>query len=162
MKCKMFALMCRELVTEYNEQVMKLCSKLMKVFSLNLGLKEDHLENEFGGEQIGAALRANFYPRCPQPDLTLGISPHSDPGVITILLPDDHVSGLQIRKDDAWVRVKPIPNAFIINLADQLQVSNFCLYICLHIVIYVHKDIHICMHNDIANMHLAVGDKESV
>lgn len=111
------------MVAEYNEEVLKLCGRLMKIFSLNLGLDEDYLENAFGGEEIRASLRVNFYPKCPQPDLTLGISPHSDPGGITILLPDDHVSGLQVRKDDAWVTVKPIPNAFIVNLADQLQVS---------------------------------------
>ncbi|PWA36455.1 flavanone 3-hydroxylase [Artemisia annua] len=119
---------CRELVAEYNEEVLKLCSRLMKIFSLNLGLDEDYLENAFGGEEIGATLRVNFYPKCPQPDLTLGISPHSDPGGITILLPDDHVSGLQVRRDDAWVTVKPIPNAFIVNLADQLQVISNAKY----------------------------------
>ncbi|KAJ9545331.1 hypothetical protein OSB04_025038 [Centaurea solstitialis] len=121
-------LSCRELVGEYNEEVMKLCDRLMKVFSLNLGLEEDYLQNAFGGDEIGASLRVNFYPKCPQPDLTLGISPHSDPGGITILLPDDHVSGLQVRKDDAWVTVKPIPNAFIINLADQLEVISNAKY----------------------------------
>ncbi|KAI3805726.1 hypothetical protein L1987_21611 [Smallanthus sonchifolius] len=113
---------CRELVSEYNEAVLKLCGKLMKIFSLNLGLEE---ENAFGGEQVvGASLRVNLYPKCPQPDLTLGISPHSDPGGITVLLPDHHVSGLQVRKDNAWLTVKPIPNAFIINLADQLEVVS--------------------------------------
>nr|GEW46537.1 leucoanthocyanidin dioxygenase [Tanacetum cinerariifolium] len=102
--------------------------RLMKIFSVNLGLDEDYLEKAFGGEEIGASLRVNFYPKCPQPDLTLGISPHSDSGGITILLPDDHVSGLQVRKDDAWVTVKPIPNAFIINIADQLQVLSNAKY----------------------------------
>nr|KAJ0186417.1 hypothetical protein LSAT_V11C900468440 [Lactuca sativa] len=112
-----------KMVAEYNDEVVKLCRQLMKVFSLNLGLEEDYLQNAFGGDEISASLRVNFYPNCPQPDkyLTLGISPHSDPGGITILLPDDHVYGLQVRKDDAWVTVKPIPNAFIVNLADQLQ-----------------------------------------
>ena len=49
-------MMCRELVSEYNEEVLKLCGKLMKIFSLNLGLEEDYLENAFGGDQIGASL----------------------------------------------------------------------------------------------------------
>ncbi|MFS7977021.1 putative anthocyanidin synthase [Helianthus anomalus] len=120
---------CRELVSKYNEEVVKVCGKLMKIFSLNLGLEEEYLENAFGGgDQIGTSLRVNFYPKCPQPDLTLGISPHSDPGGITVLLQDDHVSGLQVRKDNAWLTVKPIPNAFIINLADQLQVVSNAQY----------------------------------
>ncbi|KAL9998268.1 putative thebaine 6-O-demethylase [Helianthus debilis subsp. tardiflorus] len=89
--------------------------------------KEDCLQNAFGGKDIGACLRANFYPKCPQPDLTLGLSSHSDPGGMTFLLPDKRVSGLQIRKNDQWISVKPIPNAIIVNIGDQLQVFLFTL-----------------------------------
>lgn len=118
------------MVDEYGEEVVKLGGRIMKIMSKNLGLQEDYLLNAFGGEEaIGGCLRVNFYPKCPQPDLTLGISPHSDPGGLTILLPDDHVSGLQIHKDDRWIPVKPLPNAFIINLGDQLQV-----YLTLYIM----------------------------
>ncbi|CAI9301510.1 unnamed protein product [Lactuca saligna] len=118
------------MVAEYNDEVVKLCRQLMKVFSLNLGLEEDYLQNAFGGDEISASLRVNFYPKCPQPDLTLGISPHSDPGAITIccLMIMFMAYRLQVRKDDAWVTVKPIPNAFIVNLADQLQVLSNAKY----------------------------------
>lgn len=99
----------------------------MKVLSLNLGLEEGILQKSLGGEEVGACLRVNFYPRCPQPDLTLGLSSHSDPGGLTILLPDDDVPGLQVLKDEKWVTVKPIPNAFIVNIGDQIQVLPLCL-----------------------------------
>ena len=118
-----YLLFCRELVAEYGVELVRLCEKLMKVFSLNLGLEEDYLQKAFGGEEIDACLRVNFYPKCPQPDLTLGLSPHSDPGGMTLLLPDDQVSGLQVRHGDHWVTVKPIPNAFIVNIGDQIQVA---------------------------------------
>lgn len=96
----------------------------MRVFSKNLGLEEDHLIKAFGGDDnVGACLRVNFYPKCPQPDLTLGLSSHSDPGGMTILLPDENVAGLQVRRGDCWLTVKPIPNAFIINIGDQIQVG---------------------------------------
>lgn len=94
----------------------------MKVLSVNLGLEGDELQNAFGGEEIGGCLRVNFYPKCPQPDLTLGLSPHSDPGGMTLLLPDENVAGLQVRKDDNWITVKPVSNAFIVNIGDQIQV----------------------------------------
>lgn len=113
---------CRELVHEYSKAVVELCGILMKILSVNLGLEEDHLQNAFGGDDVGACLRVNYYPKCPQPDLTLGISPHSDPGGMTILLPDDDVSGLQVRKGEHWVTVEPIPDALIVNLGDQIQV----------------------------------------
>lgn len=119
---------CRELVAKYGEELVRLCGKLMKVFSANLGLEQDCLQKSFGGEEIGACLRVNFYPKCPQPDLALGLSPHSDPGGMTLLLPDDNVSGLQVRRGDNWVTVKPIPNAFIVNIGDQIQVLSNATY----------------------------------
>ncbi|KAK6943485.1 Isopenicillin N synthase-like, Fe(2+) 2OG dioxygenase domain [Dillenia turbinata] len=119
---------CRELVAEYGESVVKLCGKLMKALSVNLGLKDDYLQNAFGGENVGACLRVNFYPKCPQPDLTLGLSSHSDPGGMTMLLPDENVPGLQVRRGDTWITVKPVPNAFIVNIGDQIQVLSNANY----------------------------------
>lgn len=118
--------MCRELVAEYGAEIVKLGGRVLKAMSSGLGLKEDHLQNAFGGDNnIGACLRVNFYPKCPQPDLTLGLSPHSDPGGMTILLPDHDVAGLQVRKNGKWITVKPVPDAFIINVGDQIKVSHF-------------------------------------
>lgn len=111
------------MIDEYGSEVVRLGGKLMTIFSKNLGLEEDYLLKAFGGEEnVGACLRVNFYPKCPQPDLTLGLSPHSDPGGMTILLPDENVAGLQVRRGETWVTVKPVPNAFIINIGDQIQV----------------------------------------
>ncbi|KAG5239958.1 oxidoreductase family protein [Salix suchowensis] len=118
----------REVLDEYGKQSVKLCGKLMKVLSINLGLGEERLGNAFGGENIGACLRVNFYPKCPQPDLTLGLSSHSDPGGMTLLLPDNHVPGLQVRKDEKWITVKPAPHAFIVNVGDQIQVLSNAIY----------------------------------
>lgn len=97
----------------------------MKVLSVNLGIEESFLQNAFGGEDVGACLRVNLYPKCPQPELTLGLSSHSDPGGLTILLPDDHVTGLQVRRFNDWITVKPAPHALIVNIGDQLQVISY-------------------------------------
>ncbi|KAK2985970.1 hypothetical protein RJ640_028288 [Escallonia rubra] len=119
----------REVIDEYSRQVVKFGGELMKVLAINLGLAEDKLQNAFGGrDDIGACLRVNFYPRCPQPDLALGLSSHSDPGGMTILLPDQHVPGLQVRKDHSWITVKPAPHAFIVNMGDQIQVLSNTIY----------------------------------
>ncbi|KAL0382132.1 UNVERIFIED_CONTAM: putative 2-oxoglutarate-dependent dioxygenase [Sesamum calycinum] len=110
-----------EVIAEYSAQVVRLGGVLLKILSINLGLQEDFLQNTFGGDNIGACLRVNFYPKCPQPDLTLGLSPHSDPGGLTFLLPDQQVPGLQVRRGNGWITVKPAPHAFIVNIGDQIQ-----------------------------------------
>ncbi|KAF2534702.1 hypothetical protein F2Q70_00033041 [Brassica cretica] len=43
---------------------------------------------------------------------------------LTILLQVNEVEGLQIKRDGKWVTVKPLPNAFIVNIGDMLEVSH--------------------------------------
>ncbi|OIW16194.1 hypothetical protein TanjilG_18909 [Lupinus angustifolius] len=131
---------CREVFDEYGKELVKLCGKLIKVMSINLGLEEEYLENAFGGEDIGACLRVCFYPKCPQPELTLGLSSHSDPGGITLLLSDEHVYGLQVRKSNNWITVKPAPHAFIVNIGDQIQVLSNAIYKSVEHRVIVNSD----------------------
>ncbi|XP_074578311.1 jasmonate-induced oxygenase 1-like [Curcuma longa] len=118
----------KETVQEYGDELVKLCKRLMKLLSLSLGLDVDRLPAAFGGDDVGATLRANYYPKCPQPELALGLSAHSDPGGITVLLADDAVKGLQIRKGDRWVTVQPLPGAFIVIIGDQIQILTNAVY----------------------------------
>ena len=104
--------------------MLQLCRRVMRLLSSGLGLEAGRLQAAFGGDGgEGACLRINFYPRCPQPELTLGVAGHSDPGGMTMLLVDDHVKGLQVRSPDGqWIVVEPVPDAFIVNVGDQIQV----------------------------------------
>ncbi|KAI4306466.1 hypothetical protein L6164_029741 [Bauhinia variegata] len=131
---------CREVFDEYGRELVKLCGRLMKILSLNLGLEEDLLQNAFGGEDIGTCLRVNFYPKCPRPELTLGLSSHSDPGGMTLLLPDDQVPGLQVRKCNNWITVKPATHAFIVNIGDQIQVLSNAIYKSVEHRVIVNSD----------------------
>lgn len=82
---------------------------------------DDHIIKEFqNGSQL---LVVNCYPSCPEPDLTLGIPPHSDYGFLTLLLQDE-VTGLQIQHEGRWVTVEPIPNSFVINVGDHLEIFS--------------------------------------
>lgn len=64
----------------------------------------------------------NHYPKCPQPDLALGIMRHTDPGTITILiLFQDQLGGLQVPRDGAktWSLFNLLrEEAFIVYLGD--------------------------------------------
>lgn len=62
-----------------------------------------------------------FYPYCPQPDLTVGLADHTDPGVVTLLLKHG-APGLQVKHEGEWVDVKPLPGSVIINIGDFLEV----------------------------------------
>ncbi|KAG6507566.1 hypothetical protein ZIOFF_032916 [Zingiber officinale] len=119
----------RAVTEEYGAEVQRLCELLLGALSAGLGLEESFLREAFGGaEGVGTCMRVNLYPKCPQPELTLGLSPHSDPGGVTVLLADDHVDGLQVRRHSEWVPVRPIAGAFIVNIADQIQVISNAMY----------------------------------
>ncbi|XP_022979844.1 protein SRG1-like [Cucurbita maxima] len=105
----------------YSKEVRKLCQNLLKYIALGLGLKKDLFEEAFG--VAVQAIRMNYYPPCSRPDLVLGLSPHSDGSVLTVLQQGKGSSvGLQILKDDKWVPVQPIPDAFVINIGDTMEV----------------------------------------
>ncbi|CAO2146115.1 unnamed protein product [Urochloa humidicola] len=65
----------------------------------------------------------NCYPACPQPELTLGLPPHSDYCLFTLLL-QGQVEGLQVMHHGRWLTVDPAPGSFIVNVGDHLEIYS--------------------------------------
>ncbi|XP_061340094.1 naringenin,2-oxoglutarate 3-dioxygenase [Gastrolobium bilobum] len=105
-------------VTEqYSDKLMSLACKLLEVLSEAMGLEKEALTKAC--VDMDQKVVVNFYPKCPQPDLTLGLKRHTDPGTITLLL-QDQVGGLQATRDNGqtWITVQPVEGAFVVNLGD--------------------------------------------
>ncbi|KAK2972795.1 hypothetical protein RJ640_028323 [Escallonia rubra] len=106
-------------VANYCREVRELGFRLQEAISESLGLEKDCMRNILGEQ--GQHMAINYYPPCPEPELTYGLPAHTDPNALTILLQDMHVSGLQVLKDGKWMAVKPHPGAFVVNIGDQIQ-----------------------------------------
>ena len=105
----------------YGQEIRKLIEQLLAALSEELRLLPTYFQNLLGEPE--QPLRVNYYPRCPQPELVMGLRAHTDPGMMTSLL-QDQTRGLQIKKGDHWVTVDPESDAVVIFVGDQLQVQN--------------------------------------
>ncbi|GAV64793.1 LOW QUALITY PROTEIN: 2OG-FeII_Oxy domain-containing protein/DIOX_N domain-containing protein, partial [Cephalotus follicularis] len=112
---------CRNEVVEWDSRIKPLGDLLMGLLCEGLGLNTGRLKDMTCLE--GRLMVGHYYPYCPQPDLTIGATCHTDPGVFTILL-QDHIGGLQVKYGEEWVDVKPVPGAIVINIADVLQIMS--------------------------------------
>lgn len=116
----------REALDEYSAELEALGHKILAQMAKALGMKFEDISVLF--EQGFQSMRLNYYPPCPQPELVIGLCSHSDPVGITILLQISEIEGLQIKKDGAWVPVVPLPNAFIVNVGDILEIMSNEMY----------------------------------
>ncbi|KAI6705603.1 hypothetical protein NL676_008565 [Syzygium grande] len=73
-------------------------------------------------------MRMTYYPPCPQPELVVGLTPHSDATGITILHQINGVDGFQIKMDGAWTPIHILPNAFVVNVGDVMEIFSNGLY----------------------------------
>ncbi|OVA04919.1 Oxoglutarate/iron-dependent dioxygenase [Macleaya cordata] len=107
----------KEVTETYSEKLMGLACKLLEVLSEAMDLDKEALTKAC--VDMDQKVVVNFYPKCPQPELTLGLKRHTDPGTITLLL-QDQVGGLQATRDGgkSWITVQPVDGAFVVNLGD--------------------------------------------
>jgi len=98
----------REVIGAYGDELRRVSKVILGMLSEGLGL-----EAGFFDKELGQRMLVNHYPACPNPSLTLGVGGHCDPNLITII--QQEVYGLQILKDDKWIGVQPIRNAFVVN-----------------------------------------------
>ncbi|KHG18773.1 S-norcoclaurine synthase 1 [Gossypium arboreum] len=91
-------------------------------FAKNLGTDPKMLSSFF--EDEAQVIRMNYYPPCAEESKVLGASPHSDAAGLTLLLQVNEVEGLQIKKDEKWVPVKPIPGTLIVNIGDIIEIMS--------------------------------------
>lgn len=122
--------------------------RLLEAMAAGLGVDPAHLRRHFEPTH-SSFVRLNHYPRCDDPappdapDLPtegrLGVNQHADAGALTLVAQTD-TPGLQVRTEDGWIDVPPIPGALVVNIGDMMQVwSNDRYRSPLHRVV-VHRE----------------------
>ncbi|VAI83280.1 unnamed protein product [Triticum turgidum subsp. durum] len=113
----------RNLLHEFTTKCRVVKDGLVRATARLLELDDDYFVDKFG-EKADTYARFSYYPECPRPELVFGLKPHSDGSVLTVLMVDDTVGGLQILRDGVWFDVPTVPHTLLINIGDQTEVNT--------------------------------------
>ncbi|GAB4852532.1 hypothetical protein Ancab_040547 [Ancistrocladus abbreviatus] len=115
---------CKDATLDYFNRVQVIVRKIYDVLLKGLNLKgfDESKESLLMGRRL---VNFNYYPPCPNPELTIGAGRHSDASVVTVLLQDD-VGGLHVRAPDgeSWIHMPPTKGALVINMGDMIQLLS--------------------------------------
>jgi gibberellin 3-beta-dioxygenase len=119
----------------YQKQMKTLAEKLTNIIFNILGISKE--QNKWvGSNNHCGAIQLNFYPCCPDPKKAMGLAPHTDTSLFTILH-QSQTTGLQIFKEGVgYVPVDPHPNTLVVNTGDILHILSNSRFRCsLHRVV---------------------------
>ncbi|KAM5566201.1 gibberellin 3-beta-dioxygenase 1 [Rosa sericea] len=125
-------------IDDYQKQMKALAEQLMCILfkAMSIPVEEvNWFDDPTNSSGCNLALQLNSYPPCPDPTRTLGLAPHTDTSIVTLL--QAKTSGLQVFKDGVgWVAVRPLPDALIVHLGDFTRIlSNGRFISVLHRVV---------------------------
>ncbi|GKV21773.1 hypothetical protein SLEP1_g31721 [Rubroshorea leprosula] len=116
---------CRDEVFEFMKGSDVVIKRLLQVLMKRLNVNE--IDETKKSLLMGSVrVNLNYYPICPNPELTIGVGRHSDVSTLTILLQDE-IGGLYVKGrqgDDSWIHVPPIKGSLVINIGDALQILS--------------------------------------
>lgn len=113
----------------YQRQMKLLAEKLTHVIFNLLGISEEQ-KRWVGSNNHCEAIQLNFYPCCPDPNRAMGLAPHTDTSLFTILH-QSQTNGLQIFKEGVgWVPVHPHPNTLVVHTGDILHILSNSRFRC--------------------------------
>ena len=114
---------------------MEVCQKEMKDLTerilgltlVSLGLTREDVKwfkPKDRSKQAQALLHLNSYPICPDPSRAMGLGPHTDSSLLTLLY-QSSTTGLQVLRDNVgWVPVHPISGALVVNIGDLMHILS--------------------------------------
>lgn len=116
----------REVVESYAEEVRKLGDNILQAIAESLSLEKNAFVRYFEPKTRDINVRINYYPPCPEPKSTLGLSPHTDGTVLTLLIQFDTSGGLQVKHKHKklWVSVPWPTDAILVNAGDFLEIMS--------------------------------------
>lgn len=116
----------REKMGQYTKEVRKVSLEVMEAITESLGLSPTYLSSKMAeGVQV---VTVNCYPPCPQPEVALGLPPHTDYSCITTVLQSSQGLEIMDTADGTWKLVPKIDGALQVHVGDHVEVLSNGLY----------------------------------
>ncbi|KAL6651846.1 hypothetical protein ACP70R_010771 [Stipagrostis hirtigluma subsp. patula] len=112
----------RKKMGEYASEIQRVSMQLMDAILQGLGLKPLYLQDKL--EKGVQFLALNNYPQFSHRGDQVGLAPHSDYGLLTILLQSSPGLEVMLHGDDTWTAVPVIPGALHVHVGDHLEVLS--------------------------------------
>ncbi|GAV88716.1 2OG-FeII_Oxy domain-containing protein/DIOX_N domain-containing protein [Cephalotus follicularis] len=113
---------------DYQKEMKDLTERIIEQMFKSLGLAQDDVKwfkPRNGHCEPQAMLQLNSYPVCPDPRHAMGLAPHTDSSLVTLLYQSSISSGLQVLRDNIeWVPVHPIDGALVVNAGDLMHIIS--------------------------------------
>jgi len=105
----------------YFAEILRLGKDLLRLFALTLGEREEFFLQWCTKPMVQSRL-FHYPPQAVDNDRALGVAPHTDYGMITILT-QDPIGGLEVRtREGEWLAAPFIEGTFVVNLGDMMKV----------------------------------------
>ncbi|KAI3419546.1 Fe2OG dioxygenase domain-containing protein [Psidium guajava] len=112
---------CRGEVVAWDRHAREVAETVMELLGEGLGLERGRFkELTFSEKRLLVGI---CYPPCPEPERTVGLTPHSDSSFLTVLV-QNRVKGLRVKHGGEWVEVSPVRGGLIVNVGDFLQIVS--------------------------------------
>ncbi|CAK7334846.1 unnamed protein product [Dovyalis caffra] len=113
---------------DFQKEIKQLTERIIALMFKSLGLTQEDvkwLRPKSGYKHPQGVLQLNSYPMCPNPNQAMGLAPHTDSSLLTLLY-QSNISGLQVFGDDdiGWVPVHPLPHALVVNVGDLMHIIS--------------------------------------
>ncbi|XP_010501950.1 PREDICTED: gibberellin 2-beta-dioxygenase 7-like [Camelina sativa] len=115
----------RTIVETYVQEIARVAQLICEVLGKQVNVNSKYFENVY--ELKNSFLRLNkYHPRVFGSEV-FGLVPHTDTSFLTILF-QDQIGGLELKKNDQWISVKPCSEALTVNIGDMFQALSNGVY----------------------------------
>lgn len=109
-------------VMAWLERMEQLGTTVMRALAVGLGQPADVFESATKPDPE-SLIKIIRYPSAEGPGPGQGVGPHHDAGLITFISQDE-TGGLEVEYEGAFVPVSPMPEAYVLNLGEMLQLAT--------------------------------------